>query len=978
MGQLIAGTYEIFQEIGAGGAGIVYLGRHVRLDKLVVLKADKRTLRVREEVLRREVEMLKNLSNTYIPQVYDFVQEDGIVYTVMDYIEGESLDKILKRRERPTQAEVVKWACQLLDALNYLHTRPPYGILHGDIKPANIMLKSDGNICLIDFNIALALGENGAVQVGYSRGYASPEHYGVSFAEDTAACHDDATETDIEDTLTAEPVPGTDAMTAAKVTQSPTADVAGGSRATGRGESRRRRGHRVLLDVRSDIYSAGATLYHLFSGMRPAIEAPAVTALGANLVSPQISRILQKAMMPDPGLRYQSAAEMLQEFQQLYKTDPRMRRYKRQRTTAFALLTGLFLLGTGMLYVGQQRRQQRQSALKLAEYANRALAEGDVQQAVDHALAAIPSGHSILEAPVTGEAQTALTSALGVYDLSDSFHDVGKLTLPSVPFQLLSSPEGTCFAVTYAYEAAIYDTESQALLTKLPIAKSAFSDVLFVDESTVIYAGEQGVTAYDLTDGKERWTGKEATTISLSGDSRRVAAVNGEDDAFTIYDTETGSVVLEGSFSGLHQRMPANAILTHAKDDIFSLNEDGSRLAVSFSNGAVYILNLQDREQDAVLLEESAYDHFEGGFAGRYLAVGAGSSATSTYHLSIVDMEEMAEVAAQEYDQTISVKTEGNQIYIAVGNVLERLEPGEEASEQALAYTQDAEIRSFSVGDDYTVVSASDNTVRFYDQAGTLVKSIQADPRADFVTMAGDYSVLGSRDEEALRIVKWQSHEEAEAFAYDAAYDHAEVRVSQDLQSIMLFSVDGLKIYRKDGSLMAEATFPEKEQIYDQQFRRDETGCYLEVIWYDGMHRCYRMEDGQLFREEQLSAPDKELYEEFITSDYRFASELGKAPVVYKKDTDEVVMTLEENAYLTYVTEMGDYIVAQYVRMSEDGKRDKTAVLLDRQLQKIAVLPDLCDVYNDMLYFDYANGHVKQSRICSLEELLGLASSGTK
>lgn len=966
MGQLIAGTYEIFREIGAGGAGIVYLGQHVRLDKLVVLKADKRTLKVGAETLRREVEMLKNLSNTYIPQVYDFVQEDGIVYTVMDYIEGESLDKILKRGERPAQALVVKWACQLLDALNYLHTRPPYGILHGDIKPANIMLKPDGNICLIDFNIALALGENGAVQVGYSRGYASPEHYGVSFAENTASGQESATETDIEDTLTAEIV----SHTSSQISQSVTGNAGGGRRAADRDSSRSRRGQRVMLDVRSDIYSVGATLYHLFSGMRPAVEAPEVTALGADRVSPQISKILQRAMMPDPGARYQSAAEMLQAFQSLYRTDPRVRRYKRQRTAAFALLAGLFLTGGGMLYVGQQRQQQRQSALKLAEYANRALAEGDVQKATDNALAAIPSGHSLLEAPVTGEAQTALTSALGVYDLADSFHDLAKLALPSVPFQVLSSPEGTRFAVTYAYEAAIYDTETQMFLAKLPLAQSAFSDLLFVDEETVIYAGEQGVTAYDLADGKACWSGQSATTLSLSGDGRRVAAVNGEDENFTVYDADDGSVVFQGQFLGLHQRMPANAILTYARDDMFALNEDGSQLAVSFSNGAVYILNLQDRDQDAILLEESAYDHFEGGFAGKYLVLGAYNAAASASYLSIVDMTERTEVFSQAYDQRISVKTDKDRIYIAVGNVLEMLDPGT-AAEQELAYLQDAEIHSFSVGKDYTIVAASDKTVRFFDRTGCLVKSIPEE--MDFVTMAGDCGVIGNRDADALRIVKWQTHEAAEAFAYDAAYAHAEARVSPDLKSIMLFSVDGLRVYR-DGSLLAAASFPDQAQIYDQQFRREEDGCYLEVIWYDGMHRCYRMEDGQLFKEEQQTAPDKDLYEEFTTSSYRFASELGKAPLVYKKDTDELLMRLEEDAYLSYVTEMGEYIVVQYVRMSEDGKRDKTAILLDQQLQKIAVLPDLCDVYNDTLYFDYANGHVKQSRIYSLEELLSLAS----
>ncbi|MDE7045491.1 MAG: protein kinase, partial [Acetatifactor sp.] len=189
MSQIIAGMYEIDRQIGAGGGGVVYLGHHLRLDKQVVLKADKRRLSTATEALRREVDMLKGLSHTYIPQVYDFVQEDGVVYTVMDYIDGESLDKMLGRGQLPTQPQVVKWACQLLEALSYLHGMPPHGILHGDIKPANIMLRMNGNICLIDYNIALALGEDGAVKVGFSRGYASPEHYGADYisANRTAA-----------------------------------------------------------------------------------------------------------------------------------------------------------------------------------------------------------------------------------------------------------------------------------------------------------------------------------------------------------------------------------------------------------------------------------------------------------------------------------------------------------------------------------------------------------------------------------------------------------------------------------------------------------------------------------------------------------------------------------------------------------------------------------------------------------------------
>ncbi|MCM1543635.1 MAG: serine/threonine protein kinase, partial [Blautia sp.] len=181
MSHMIAGMYERGEQIGAGGGGVVYRGRHLRLNKDVALKADKRRLSTGAEALQREVNVLKGLSHTYIPQVYDFVQEDGMVYTVMDYIDGESLKEMLKRGQRPTQPQVIKWACQLLEALRYLHGIPPHGILHGDIKPANIMLRFNGDICLIDYNIALFLGEDGAVKAGFSRGYASPEHYGADY-----------------------------------------------------------------------------------------------------------------------------------------------------------------------------------------------------------------------------------------------------------------------------------------------------------------------------------------------------------------------------------------------------------------------------------------------------------------------------------------------------------------------------------------------------------------------------------------------------------------------------------------------------------------------------------------------------------------------------------------------------------------------------------------------------------------------------
>ena len=92
-------------------------------------------------------------------QVYDFFTENDTVYTVIDFVDGESMDKPLKRGQRFSQAQVIVWACEILEALAYLHEpthgTPPRGIVHSDIKPANIMLTPNGDVKLIEecFNV---------------------------------------------------------------------------------------------------------------------------------------------------------------------------------------------------------------------------------------------------------------------------------------------------------------------------------------------------------------------------------------------------------------------------------------------------------------------------------------------------------------------------------------------------------------------------------------------------------------------------------------------------------------------------------------------------------------------------------------------------------------------------------------------------------------------------------------------------------
>ncbi|MDR0491108.1 MAG: serine/threonine protein kinase, partial [Oscillospiraceae bacterium] len=340
---LIAGTYKIISQMGSGGGGIVYLAEHLRLGKQVVLKADKRTLSAKPEVLRREVDALKNLNHTYIPQVYDFIEEDGTTYTVMDFIDGESFDKPLKRGERFSQAQVIEWACQLLDALVYLHSRPPHGVLHADIKPSNIMLTPQGDVCLIDFNIALALGEEGAVAVGRSFGYASPEHYGHDFLASNATRGMD---TDAATDLSSNTL--SDVGTILDHIPQPSSSNGAPGKKT------------IMLNVRSDIYSLGATLYHMMTGERPIQSATEVKPISHKDFSPAVIAIISKAMNPAQRLRWQSAEEMLYAFTHLRENDPRTKRHKRATAIIAAILTMLFLAGGSTIFAGQRLMEQEQ------------------------------------------------------------------------------------------------------------------------------------------------------------------------------------------------------------------------------------------------------------------------------------------------------------------------------------------------------------------------------------------------------------------------------------------------------------------------------------------------------------------------------------------------------------------------------------------------------------------------------------------
>ncbi len=305
MGEIIDGKYEVLREVGRGGMSVVYLAMDKRLNKQWAIKEfrkdkDDVSKQVALKALLDEANLMKKLDHPTLPRIVDIIDNNQNVYVIMDYIEGESLNKVLDAYGAQPQEAVIEWAKQLSDVLDYLHTQNP-PVIYRDMKPANIMLKPDGTVRLIDFGIAREYkeGKEGDTEAIGTRGYAAPEQFG------------------------------------------------------GRGQT----------DARTDIYSLGVTLYHLVTGKNPA--EPPYEIYPIRHWDPTFSSglewLIQKCTQLNPGDRYQSCAEVTYVLDNLDKFDIEYKKKKKSRFRTFltcAILTLVFTLVSIGAFVGGSTAKQ--------------------------------------------------------------------------------------------------------------------------------------------------------------------------------------------------------------------------------------------------------------------------------------------------------------------------------------------------------------------------------------------------------------------------------------------------------------------------------------------------------------------------------------------------------------------------------------------------------------------------------------------
>lgn len=186
-GSILVNRYAIQEVIGIGGMGSVYRARDLHFPNVVKLVAVKEMINqardplVRQTIVQnfeREANILVTLEHPSIPRIFDYFTQNERSYLVLEYIQGKDLEELVTNLKTPyPEEQVIQWAIEMCDVLNYLHNHKPEPIIFRDIKPSNIMVNQYNHIILIDFGIAKNFrgGQKGTM-IG-TEGYSPPEQY---------------------------------------------------------------------------------------------------------------------------------------------------------------------------------------------------------------------------------------------------------------------------------------------------------------------------------------------------------------------------------------------------------------------------------------------------------------------------------------------------------------------------------------------------------------------------------------------------------------------------------------------------------------------------------------------------------------------------------------------------------------------------------------------------------------------------------
>lgn len=176
----VIGDFRVLEFIAEGGIGTTYKGEHVLTGELVCIKHCSKITPIRTQILLDEAKSMWDLRHFSIPAMRNILRlDDGSIALVMSYIPGPTIEQIVKGRDDPLDAEHVAWIGErILEALFYAHFK---GVVHGDIKPANVIVQpEDHTVVVVDFGLAMVKPTADSVSRGFTDYFAPPEQVETS------------------------------------------------------------------------------------------------------------------------------------------------------------------------------------------------------------------------------------------------------------------------------------------------------------------------------------------------------------------------------------------------------------------------------------------------------------------------------------------------------------------------------------------------------------------------------------------------------------------------------------------------------------------------------------------------------------------------------------------------------------------------------------------------------------------------------
>jgi len=173
----IVGPYKIVKKIAFGGMGVVYKGIHTKLEQVVAIKVLSPQFSSNQNMKSKflsEAKIQAQLSHPNVVNIMNYIEDDDETYLIMEYIDGETLEDMLQRKNKLSIEEAVNISKGILSALKYMHSK---GLAHRDIKPSNIMFNKEGVVKVTDFGITKLIGDDKNTKSGLvgSYTYMSPE-----------------------------------------------------------------------------------------------------------------------------------------------------------------------------------------------------------------------------------------------------------------------------------------------------------------------------------------------------------------------------------------------------------------------------------------------------------------------------------------------------------------------------------------------------------------------------------------------------------------------------------------------------------------------------------------------------------------------------------------------------------------------------------------------------------------------------------